>query len=70
MIGIVAGNSATTVIVRSTVVMLVCWVIGFFVGAVAQHIVQDHIDRYKSDHPITSDDQSAPTDQTTPGATL
>ncbi|MEE9211333.1 MAG: hypothetical protein V3U29_01640 [Phycisphaeraceae bacterium] len=50
--------------------MLVCWVIGFFVGAVAQHIVQDHIDRYKRDHPITSDDQSAPTDQTTPGATL
>ena len=40
---------------------LVCMVVGRIVGHFAQKTVQDHIERYKQEHPIPMDEM----DQTT-----
>lgn len=58
VVGVGAGNSTQTILLRATLVMLVCWVIGRAVGAVAQWAIFDHIKRYKQQHPIP--DESVP----------
>ena len=51
-VGVVAGNSPSTIIIRATAVMLVSWIIGRIIGAIAQQAVDDHITRFKKKHPI------------------
>lgn len=55
VVGVGAGNTAQTIILRATCVLLVCWPIGFAVGSVAQWAIMDHIGRYKREHPIPDD---------------
>ena len=55
VVGVGAGNSTQTILLRAIGVMLVCWVIGRAVGAVAQWAILDHIDRYKQQHPVPED---------------
>ncbi len=55
IVGIAAGNSSQTVILRATLIMIVCWVIGRSVGAIAQWAILDHVNRYKQQHPIPDD---------------
>lgn len=55
VVGIRAGNTTQTVLVRATAIMLVCWVIGLAVGAVAQWAIMEHVGRYKRGHPIPDD---------------
>lgn len=56
VVGFIAGNETTTIIWRSTIVMIICWFIGRAIGYVAQQTVDDHISKYKNAHPIPSDD--------------
>ena len=53
--GVNAGNSAQTIMLRALAVMFVCWFIGLAVGAVAQWAILDHVKRYKREHPIPDD---------------
>lgn len=48
----VADNPAATVIWRATVVMIVAWMAGNIVGAVAQRVVNRNIEAYKAAHPL------------------
>lgn len=56
LIGLASGNPAGVVIWRATLVMLACWGIGRVVGAVAQRVVDDHIQSYKQAHPIPGEE--------------
>lgn len=53
LVGAVAGNPATTVIYRSLVGMVICYIIGSIVAHVGQRAVQQSVERYKQTHPIT-----------------
>ncbi|WP_432799476.1 hypothetical protein [Poriferisphaera sp. WC338] len=50
--GIFAGNDLFTVIPRSTLIMLGCWVLGRGIGFLMQQTVTDYIQRYKKQHPL------------------
>ncbi|MFA9478668.1 hypothetical protein ACERK3_10205 [Phycisphaerales bacterium AB-hyl4] len=56
LIGLLSGNSAGVLIWRATLVMIACWIIGRIVGAIAQRVVDEHIERYKQEHPIPGDE--------------
>jgi hypothetical protein len=58
-VGLAAQNGPTTVLWRALIVMAVCYPIGRLVGSIAQKTVQDHIDRYKKEHPIPTDEEPA-----------
>lgn len=58
LVGLAAQNSAWTVLYRALIAMGVCWVVGFIVGLVAQRVVDQQIETYKSRHPITSEDST------------
>ncbi len=67
VVGVAAGNPTSTVLLRATVVMLLIWGVGRVIGAMLQRTIEDHIRRYKHDHPIP-DDASAVVRESTPGA--
>jgi hypothetical protein len=52
------------------VTLLVCWPIGFVIGAVAQHVNDRTIEAYKKNNPITEEtpDASGSADRTGDGA--
>ncbi len=56
LVGVAAGNTAETIIVRAMVLMIVAWCVGRIVGAIAQRTVDEHIEQYKQQHPIETDD--------------
>lgn len=67
-VGWASGNAPGTVIVRATVVMILCWVIGQGVGALLQYVVDDDIKSYKRSRPLPpmtplSEEQPAADDQ-------
>ena len=55
IIGLIVGNSVTTIIWRAICVMLICYGIGRLVGWVAQRTVDDHIRRVMDANPIPDD---------------
>lgn len=55
-VGLAAGNSAQTVLLRATGAMLVCFGVGWGVGAVAQKTLQAEIEAYKLRNPIPIDE--------------
>ena len=52
IVGMVVGNSVTTILWRATLVMVICWFVGRIAGAIAQRTVDDHIAQYKQRKPI------------------
>lgn len=65
MLGVVAGNSATTILWRAFVVMVAGLIVGSAVGAIAQRTVDDHIRQYKNEHPIPGEEQTRTDDAAT-----
>jgi hypothetical protein len=63
-LGVAAGNSAGTILLRALVTLAVCWPVGFLVGRLAEHIVELNIRQYKDGHPITADEAPATADAT------
>ena len=55
VVGIGAGNSASTILLRAIAILIVSWFIGLAVGAVAQWAVLDHVKQYNQQHPIPDD---------------
>lgn len=60
------GNQATTILWRATVIMLLGWIVGRAIGAIAQSTVDDHIDQYKQQNPIPGQDSPQPSDPEAP----
>lgn len=63
LVGAVAGNTATTVIYRSLVGMLVCYFVGSVVAYVGRRAVQHSIEQYKRAHPIADGSANAEGDE-------
>ena len=55
-VGLVAGNAAHVILGRALVVMILSWLIGRLIGALAQHFVQQSIEQYKLANPIVDDE--------------
>lgn len=51
-VGFVSGNAPGTVIMRATIVMILCWIIGQGIGALMQYVVDDDINTYKRLRPL------------------
>jgi len=65
--GILADNPATTTLARATLALVCCYLVGLAIGAVAEGALQEHIDEYKTQHPLEEADpakivSSDPTD--------
>lgn len=52
VVGVAVGNQASTIVWRATVVMVLGWVVGRAIGAIAQHTVDDHIEAYRKQNPV------------------
>lgn len=59
MVGVGAGNSATTIVWRATFVMVLAWFVGWVVGAIAQKTIEDHLQSYRLKHPIPENGSAA-----------
>jgi hypothetical protein len=44
-----------TILLRALATMLVCWFVGRLVGAIAQRVVNEHIEQVKAANPIPED---------------
>ena len=55
VVGVGAGNSAPTILLRAIGILIMSWFIGLAVGSVAQWAVLDHVKQYKQQHPIPDD---------------
>jgi hypothetical protein len=54
------GNPAGTCLARALITLLVCWPVGFVIGAVAQRVNDRTIEAYKKNNPITEETPGAP----------
>ncbi|MHC4995772.1 MAG: hypothetical protein ACYTGQ_12040 [Planctomycetota bacterium] len=59
VLGVAAGNPPLTIVWRALLMMLVTWVIGSVIGAMAQHVVTENIASYKIEHPLATEDDVA-----------
>lgn len=50
--GMMVGNPANTVLIRSLVCMFACYLLGSIVGAVGEWVVNQHLADYKARNPI------------------
>lgn len=50
--GMIAGNPANTVLIRSLICMFACYLLGSIVGAVGEWVVNQHLADYKAKNPI------------------
>jgi hypothetical protein len=53
-IGYAVENPTSTILYRAIVTMLLCWPVGYAVGAVAQRVNEKAIANYKDRHPMTA----------------
>ena len=51
-----AGNTSGTIVVRATLLMLGAWIIGRFIGSIAQRTVDEHIEDYRKQNPVPTQD--------------
>jgi hypothetical protein len=54
------GNPAMTTLWRSTLVMLIGWLIGRMAGAVMYRVVLDFIERHETQNPIPEENAPSP----------
>jgi hypothetical protein len=50
--GLTAGNSSERTLAVALVSMCVCHLVGLGVGAIAERMVEEHMDRYRSTRPL------------------
>ena len=60
VVGVAVGNSSTTILVRAVIVMVLAWVVGRVIGGIAQKTIEDHLETYKRNHPISESSAAAP----------
>jgi hypothetical protein len=57
--GLSAQNPAGVTLRRALVSMAACYAAGLLIGFVAQLAVQEHLDQYRSSHPLPESSESA-----------
>jgi tetrahydromethanopterin S-methyltransferase subunit C len=50
--GLAAQNPSRVVLFDAMIALVVCNVIGLVIGAVMEHAVNEHVDRYRAEHRI------------------
>lgn len=50
--GLVAGNPARTILFNAVVCMILCQLLGMFIGVIAERAVTEHLAAYKSANPV------------------
>lgn len=55
VVGVAVGNTASTILWRAIAVMVLGWLVGLAIGAIAQRTVEDYLKAYKEQHPIPGD---------------
>lgn len=57
-VGLAAGNDPVTILTRSILVLVACYLIALPIGALAHWAIRQHIEQYKQTYPIpeTMDD--------------
>ncbi|MCC7407133.1 MAG: hypothetical protein IT442_03625 [Phycisphaeraceae bacterium] len=66
VVGLAAGNSATTILWNAILAMAVCYPVGRVLGGVAERAVQENIDNYKKRHPLPKLHPSADEEEAQP----
>lgn len=59
IVGVLAGNTPSTIIGRAMLVMMVCWMLGMVLGGIAQKTVDAHIKAFKEAHPLPDETEGA-----------
>jgi len=54
------NNPATVILLRATLVMIACYIVGYVIGLIAQHTMNQHIQDYKKQNPIPDPDAVEP----------
>ena len=60
--GLAGGNAATSILVRALIAMIACYPVGLLIGAVCQHVVDQHV-RDQIDADLAGTTDSDPTEQ-------
>jgi len=55
LVGAVAGNSTVTILYRSLVGFVICYILGGIVAHVGQRAVRQSIEQYKQENPIADE---------------
>jgi hypothetical protein len=50
--GLSSGNSATSVVGRALLAMIVCYPIGLVAGCICQHVLREHLRAHADAHPV------------------
>lgn len=53
--GVIAQNTAWTIVWRASLAMIGCYWIGRVVGVISQRALYEHLDRYKAANPIPAE---------------
>ena len=61
VVGLAADNETKTILWRATIALAVCWVVGRFIGGIAQRATEESIEQHKKAHPIEPE-PSAPSE--------
>ena len=59
VVGMLAGNTAWTILWRALMALVACYIAGRILGALAQRAVREHIEQYKQRHPISASQPGA-----------
>jgi preprotein translocase subunit SecG len=52
VVGLAADNGAQTILWRATIALAVCWIVGRFIGGIAQRATEESIEQHKKANPI------------------
>lgn len=52
MVGLIAGNTGVTIVLRALLAMAICAVVGRIIGAVGEVCVREYLEKYKTDRPM------------------
>ncbi len=55
LVGLLAGNDHASIIIRSLLVMMACWVVGRICGAISMVGVREYLTQHESTFPIPDD---------------
>ncbi|WP_145446350.1 hypothetical protein [Mucisphaera calidilacus] len=55
LVGLIAGNDPSTILIRSIFVMFGCWLVGRLCGAVSMVSVREYLSQHQEDHPMPGD---------------
>ena len=64
--GVIAQNTAWTILWRASLAMIVCYCLGRIVGVISQRALHEHLEQYKSANPIPAEFQPPEQNDTEP----